>query len=229
VAVYSQEAIAVVNADGSAPRVVGRSAVFSAPVWSSDGLRLAYREVRGPLTSIFTLEMTEAAAPVPVVRSTGMLGAPVISPDGRRVAYAVPNEGTFVVDATQAGATPEKLPTRPFDPVAWSADGKLLLGARPAGANQPVAPLLYDFAAGTFELLAESGAGARWSADGSYVVVNNEGGAKLQMVDRATKTVRDLVSVTPPASISYGLSMGGRSVFYNVIDIQAHIYRVRVP
>jgi Tol biopolymer transport system component len=225
---YDNNLIGLVNADGSGPRLVTQGAAVTVPVWSPDGRRLAYRESRGPLNTIFSVDVTDGSAPVAVVREPGTLGAPVWSPDGRRIAYLLPGEGTFVVDVTQANPTPERLPGSPFGPVAWAAEGRLLLGNRPASATQAVAPLLYDFGTSTSELVAETGAGVRLSADGSQILVN-DGGTKLQMIDRSAQTIRDLFSVTPPSTFSFGLTPNSRSLFYVVTDVQADIYQIRVP
>jgi Tol biopolymer transport system component len=204
-------------------------APVTVPVWSPDGRRLAYRETEGPLNRIFTLDVTDGSAPVVVVQGQGALGLPVWSPDGRRIAYFAPSSGTFVVDVTQANATPERLPGSPFNPVAWSADGRLLLGNRTASATQAVAPVLYDFGTNTSELLAEGGTGVRLSADGSEVLVSNDGGTRSQLIDLSSRTVRDLFSLAPPRTFAYLPSSNGRSVSYVVSELQADIYRIRVP
>jgi Tol biopolymer transport system component len=228
-ALSSSVIIYLVN-PGAGPRLLGQGGTFTIPVWSADGNSLAYRDTRGQQTTLFAVDATSSSAPVAVVTSPTPIGPPILSPDGRRIAYLVPNDGVYVADATQAGSTPEKLPAQPFNPLAWSADGKLLLGTRTSGPNQLPAPMLYNFETKAFELLAESGAGSQWSADGARVLVSNDGGTKLQLIDRATKTVRQVTVIKPPVGFSsVTLAPDGRTVSYSVGEVRAHIYRVRVP
>jgi Tol biopolymer transport system component len=235
VAAQNAANITLYDAGGANPRVVAQSTpaaplTVTVPVFSADGRRLAYSQVRGDENAILVLDVAGSSGPRAVATAQGALSNPVLSPDGRRIAYRQAGAGTFVVDVTRAGASPERLPSgTDLNPLAWSADGNLLLGNRPAADGRPLAPVLYDFTKRAFEVLAEEGAGAQWFADGSHVVVTTDEGTRLQLIDRATKTARQLFAVTPPSTFTFAIGSRDDVVYYLVAEPQADIYTIRVP
>jgi Tol biopolymer transport system component len=235
-ALHSNGAIGLFDVDGGEPRVVTQTSAadpltVTIPVWAPDGRRLAYRETKGTRNTIYVLDVTDGSSPRVVHQVDGPLNNPVWSHDSRRLAYRVPGEsaGTFVADVTGSGSAPERLPDMDFNPTAWSEDGNLLLGTRPAAGERPAAPLLYDSRTRSYELLAEEGAGGQWTNTGSHVVVTADGGTRLQLIDRATRTVQDLFTVTPPSTFTFGIGADDAAVYYLLSEPQADIFQIRVP
>jgi Tol biopolymer transport system component len=238
IAVHSAGSITLFGSDGSGRRVLVQPTpeapvAVIVPVWSPDGHRLAWVETRGPDAALVAVDVTDGSEPRPLVRRRGTLSVPVWSPDGRRVAsMAAGGEadgGTLVLDATGTATSPVRLAGMGFTPAAWSADGRTVMGTRPAEGGRPAAPVAYDFITRASELLADSGAGAQWTPDGRHVLVTTDAGTRLRLIDRATKTARELFSVTPPATFTFALGEDGRSVFTLVSEPQADIYRIGLP
>jgi hypothetical protein len=150
------------------------------------------------------------------------------SPDNRRIVYHPTGGATaFILDVTRPNATPEALPERRFAPLSWSSDGRRVVGSeiRP---GQPNRPLVFDLASRQFEELADVGAGAVWLGDGGRVLINRDGVTKIQIVDRATKRVTDVTSVTAPSTLLYDVSADGRTLYYIVSEFEADVYRMTV-
>jgi Tol biopolymer transport system component len=162
-----------------------------------------------------------------VATSAQGFGAPVWSPDSRRVAFReVQGSGgrAYLLDVTRAGATPEPLPEMNFNPLEWLPDGSAIVGNRLA-TDRPAQAVVYDVAAQRFEEL--SGGGPSWLPDGRQVVTLRDGNTAIQVVDRATKAARDLVTVPPPNSVGpFNLSPDGRSLFYIQTELEADIRRM---
>ncbi|MCU0975299.1 MAG: Tol-Pal system beta propeller repeat protein TolB [Steroidobacteraceae bacterium] len=79
----------VADADGANPRVVVQSSQpIMSPAWSPDGGSLAYVSFEGGVSAVF-VQMLSSGQRVRVSARAGINGAPVFSPDGRRLALAL--------------------------------------------------------------------------------------------------------------------------------------------
>jgi Tol biopolymer transport system component len=101
------QALYVVQADGSGPRVLIHDAQHVANVsFSPNGMRLLFQDVRGGNTDIYSIA-TDGTAELRLTSETGMDESPSWSPDGRRVLFqsdrdaggALGGTGIFVMDA----------------------------------------------------------------------------------------------------------------------------------
>lgn len=81
--------LVVADADGANPRVVVQSPQpLMSPAWSPDGGSLAYVSFEGGVSAVY-VQMLAAGQRVRVSARAGINGAPVFSPDGRRLALAL--------------------------------------------------------------------------------------------------------------------------------------------
>jgi TolB protein len=79
----------VADADGANPRVVVQSSQpLMSPAWSPDGGSLAYVSFEGGLSAVYVQTLASGQR-VRVSARAGINGAPVFSPDGRRLALAL--------------------------------------------------------------------------------------------------------------------------------------------
>lgn len=79
----------VADADGANPRVVVQSSQpLMSPAWSPDGGSLAYVSFEGGLSAVY-VQILATGQRVRVSARAGINGAPVFSPDGRRLALAL--------------------------------------------------------------------------------------------------------------------------------------------
>jgi Tol biopolymer transport system component len=113
---------------GEAPRVLFESPVSSAPgSWSADGRWLAYTE-QNPETSgdVWLWDRTTAQRR-PLVTTPGVEVLPVISPNGKYVAYESDVSGAFEVEvASIATGARTQVSVGGGTWPAWSADGRQL-------------------------------------------------------------------------------------------------------
>jgi eukaryotic-like serine/threonine-protein kinase len=113
---------------GESPRVLFESPVSSAPgSWSADGRWLAYTEQNPETSGDIWLWDRSTGHRRPVVTTPGMDLLPVLSPDGKYVAYESGATGMFEVEVAHIGTGARvQVSVGGGTWPAWSADGRQL-------------------------------------------------------------------------------------------------------
>lgn len=160
--------VETVRADGTGRR---RLAIGSAPAWSPDGKRVAYRT----FDSVFVMK-ADGTAKVRIARAAATADVPSWSPNGRRLAFLIgtrdPNgERTNLAVAAAVGARAVRVIGNASDP-GWSPDGSRLayVTSLVAPAEERLVVEAADGATATvIETTREIIEAPRWSRDGTRI------------------------------------------------------------
>jgi TolB protein len=100
----------VINADGSSPRRVSRAnAINTEPSFSADGKTIYFTSDRGGSAQIYKVA-ADASSPPERISFTGNFNArPMVSPDGRLLAFVARREGKFVIGVRNLESGEERL------------------------------------------------------------------------------------------------------------------------
>jgi TolB protein len=100
----------VMNADGSSPRRVSRAnAINTEPSFSADGKTIYFTSDRGGSAQIYKVA-SDASRPPERISFTGNFNArPMVSPDGRLLAFVARREGKFVIGVRNLESGEERL------------------------------------------------------------------------------------------------------------------------
>ncbi len=172
--------ITLTDRSGKATRLPLPPQDYNTPVFSPDGLHLAYnvgKGVSGPVGDVWTLSLS-SLAPSRLTFDEYNAG-PVWSPDGREIAYAVTSgkaQGMRrkPVDGSGAAAPLGEPTTTTIIPGSWSPDGKLFAATYIGDFEIR----LLDVATGKSRHFESGAAAPAFSPDGRYIafhVINASG------------------------------------------------------
>jgi len=216
----------VTRSDGTGlRRLSGDSARDMVPTWSPDGEWIAFLSNRGGRSDAWTIRPDGSGLRL---LTDGTQGPVTWSPDASRLAVLRrrPRPGgpawelarPFVMHADRSSAeqSPEVLPPRdttlrPFRPGAWSPDGAWLAGDI---AVKDSGVVVYSLRSRTYQRLTDFGQWPVWLPDSRRVLFVS-GGDAFYVVDRVTKNVRKVFSVTRDVLGPPRLSRDGRTVYYS--------------
>ncbi len=182
---------------GDAARVTSSPEVESQPVWTPDSRKIAYASARGSGQQIYLYDFTTATER-PLTRGTTTDLSPVVSPDGKSIAFLRDRRELRVVDL-ESGAE-RLLATGTFadtidDPKpAWSPDGRWIalfsIGAKAFTNVDLVAvaggapPRPVSFLANVFTNSVV------WSRDGTYLLFDTRQRTEPGQLARVDLTLR---------------------------------------
>ena len=160
------------------------------------------------VTGLYRAPLDGSAAPVSVSPvAHGSYGKPVLSPDGRRLAFLGQKDagggdvraGVFIRDLA-TGAVHETSPAydRSVDKVTWASDGKTLYAT--AGDTGLVRLIAIDVASGKVTPLTDAGQVSGFSTAGGRVVYAQDGlGGPGQLYEAAKAGPRQLTKINAEA------------------------------
>lgn len=223
----------VADADGADPRVVVQSSQpLMSPAWSPDGGSLAYVSFEGGLSGVYVQTLATGQR-VRVSARAGINGAPVFSPDGRRLALTLSrrdgNVDVYLLElADQTLTRLTDSPAIDTEP-EFSADGRWVYFTSDRGGAPQVYRVATTGSAAAERVTFEGGYNARprLSPDGrTLAVVTLERGAyRIAAVDLERRGSRVLTSgrldespsfAPNGATIIYAARDGGRGVLATV-------------
>ncbi len=239
VAFYSLEQpegdIYVARPDGTERRqVTSDSAGDRVPRWSPDGKWLAFFSSRTNRTRTIQLWKIRADGSElrQVTDAATSMGYAVWSPTGSRMAASevlARGNRSYVFDPDQAWTSPSRqvLPAAPqsiasYYVNSWSPDGQRLcaaIGPRDAGI------LTYDLRGGRYERLTDFGEWPDWLPDGRHILFVS-GSHTFYVVDRVSKQVRKVFSVTRDVIGPPRVTRDGRHIFYSRRVTEADLFLV---
>ena len=194
----------------------------AASAWSPDGSKLYFSVAPAGKREVWSIHTDGSGRElVATSSSAGDIDYPLASPDGKEL-YVLLGEKTWKpykvdlsVPIAQRRLTP--LPavseTRNFDYLAWSPDGRWILGypADDEGNEDPVL-IIFDVARKTYRKLSDlkPGFAVGWLPDSRRILLNSNG--DLQVLDRETGVIAAAGSVGKGVS-ALKISSDGRTLF----------------
>ena len=218
--------IYVARPDGTGRRQVnGDSANDRMPRWSPDGNRIAFFSNRGPRLQLWSIR-SDGSELRQLTNADSGLSYPVWSPDGAHMAGSM-QARSYVFDPNRpwTAQVPVVLPAPETSPTPWyvndwSPDGRWICGAY-GGHDQGI--LTYEVRTHRFERLTDHGEWPVWLPDSRHVLFVS-GGKAFYVVDRATKQVRKVFTVSSDVIGPPRLTRDGRHAYYTRRVTEADIW-----
>lgn len=225
-----QEDIFVVKTDGTGLRQLTNDVHKDRyPRWSPDG-RVAFQSDHGGEHEIRLIN-PEGSTVEHLTKPSGLrLDFPVWSPDGRRLAYTVPETGPTLIgvvkpwkNSPKPVIVPPELGPR-FNVWSWSPDGRKLAGALLKADGISVVGLgIYHLESERLERLPVFGYNPVWLRDSRRLLLQDHRG-KLYLLDSQSKKAHEILSVAPHSLAGMTLSRDDRRIYFSVLVSEADIW-----
>ena len=165
--------------------------------------------------------LTEAASPGAVYG--------IMSPSGNRLAYSYFGGKTVLIDLSKPfkDQTPQETPLFPgssnfFVAWDWSPDGKYLVGSGSGGEANGSGLYIYSLNSQQYERISDIGSRSVWLNDNRRMVFTTSNG--LYIVDRLTKTHKELWSFSPNTISGPSITRDNRSIYLALAIAEADIW-----
>jgi len=192
-----QEDLYVARADGSGLRQLTNGPVLDRyPRWSPDGKRIVFQSNGSGSWDAWVIN-ADGSGLARLTRDANVT-FPNWSPDGSRMVFfsMVPDRRVFMFDPRRPweSQVPERIPAASampgWSPVAWSPDGHWLSGCSDTASG------VYSTATRTYTKIADQPCAGTWLSDSRRLIMNRPG-HRAQIIDRVSKSVRDLEVSAP--------------------------------
>lgn len=219
--------IYVARANGTGlRRVTGDTAIDRAPRWSPTGDWIAFFSNRGGPLQLWKIR-PDGSELRQLTEIHG--GVAAWSPDGSRIAVGSGPRHVVIVDPdlSLAEQIPDTLPPPDtslagFRPDTWSPDGQWLAGDL---GYLDMGIIVYSFRSETYERLTDFGQWPVWLPDNRRILFVSDGKA-FYVVDRVSKEVKRIFSVTRDVIGPPRMTADGRTVYYSRRVTEADVWLV---
>jgi Tol biopolymer transport system component len=229
-----QEDIFLVRRDGTGQRQLTNDEFKDRiPRWSPDGSSIAFYSNRSGKFQMWTIhpdgsgleQLTHySGAGRGVVRT-------VWSPDGRRVAIYVPEDGMSIIELDNSGHIRGTFPIPPpndpdeiFDVWSWSPDGRWLAGSRrQLSSGIDIGVAIYDLEKHEYQTLTDFGTLPIWFKDSRRLLYDSKG--QIFVVDRISRKAEKVFAYPPHTIWNLGqFPPDERSLYFGVLTREADIW-----
>jgi len=172
------DGIIAMNADGSGQVVLtDHSGVFSVPIWSPDGSKIAFYSFPNGNTQIATMNFDGSAANA-LTNTPANQGDMMWSPNGSKIAFVSDRDGNMEIYVMNADGSRQvdltNNPAQDFDP-QWSPDGTKIAFVSNRSGHYQIHVMNADGTAQTdlSDDPASEEAGPKWSPDGRRIAFSS--------------------------------------------------------
>jgi eukaryotic-like serine/threonine-protein kinase len=196
------------------------------PRWSPDSRQIAFQSNRGGRWGIWTIN-PDGSGLRQITPSSDTAVYPSWSPDGTRLAYSGLSSAAHIIPFEKSSLqTPVNLPPLQqaqtwLEVWSWSPDGQTLAGWE-QNIRHSGGILLYSLGPKKFEKISDRGLFPIWLNDSSNLLFYDLG--KLYLIDRSSKTARQILSVAPYEIDRFDLSRDNRMIYYSLATTESDIW-----
>ncbi|MBI4478747.1 MAG: PD40 domain-containing protein [Acidobacteria bacterium] len=229
------EDIFLMRTDGSGQRQLTNDLFRDrVPRWTPDGKNIVFYSDRSGRYAIWTINPDGSGLKPVTENQTGSFLMPVLSPDGKYIAYNDSSSGSaFIIEGGKPWSQQTSQPLPPlgntgdsFSPWSWSPDGETLAGSRERPDGSTAGVVLYSLNSQTFQTLTDFGERPIWLKDNQRLIFRDTNHPeKVYLVDRRSKKFHELFSEFPNATgAKLSLSQDSRTLYFSLTQTEADIW-----